>query len=129
MKQRFSLVLMLMSAVSFIYGQCECPPISDRPNVQIEDNGLGLGTDTWTCANNYILSGYVFIQSGQALTIEAGTVVKGAAGTGADASAMIVAKGGQLFAEGTADCPIIFTYEGDPLDGSVSTTHAVNVES
>ena len=24
MKQRFSLVLMLMSAVSFIYGQCEC---------------------------------------------------------------------------------------------------------
>ena len=120
MKQRFSLVLMLMSAVSFIYGQCECPPISDRPNVQIEDNGLGLGTDTWTCANNYILSGYVFIQSGQALTIEAGTVVKGAAGTGADASAMIVAKGGQLFAEGTADCPIIFTYEGDPLDGSVS---------
>ena len=79
-----------------------------------------MGTDTWTCANNYILDGYVFIQSGQALTIEAGTVVKGAAGTGADASAMIVAKGGQLFAEGTADCPIIFTYEGDPLDGSVS---------
>ena len=44
MKQRFSLVLMLMSAVSFIYGQCECPPISDRPNIQIEDN-VGLGTD------------------------------------------------------------------------------------
>ena len=33
---------------------------------------------------------------------------------------MIVAKGGQIFAEGTADCPIIFTYEGDALDGSTS---------
>ena len=120
MKQRFSLVLMLMSAVSFIYGQCECPPLADRPEVLISDAGQGVGSSSWTCDNTYILDGYVFVQSGQALNIEAGTVVKGAAGTGADAAAMIVAKGGQLFAEGTADCPIIFTYASDPLDGSVS---------
>ena len=62
----------------------------------------------------------MFVNSGQALTIEAGTIVKGAAGSGVDAAAMIVAKGGQIFAEGTADCPIIFTYEGDALDGSTS---------
>jgi hypothetical protein len=99
---------------------CECPPLSQRPDILISDMGTGTGTTTWTCDNTYILDGYVFVQNGQALTIEAGTVVKGAPGSGADAAAMIVAKGGQIFAEGTADCPIIFTFDGDPLDGSVS---------
>ena len=42
------------------------------------------------------------------------------AGQGADAAALIVARGGQLFADGTAACPITFTFEADPLDGSVS---------
>ena len=86
----------------------------------VADDGAGTGTTTWTCDNTYILDGYVFVNSGQALTIEAGTVIKGAAGSGVDASALIVAKGGQIFAEGGADCPIIMTYEADPLDGSVA---------
>ena len=66
------------------------------------------------------MDGYVFVNGGQALTIEAGTIVKGAAGSGVDAAAMIVSAGGQIFAEGTEDCPIIFTFEGDALDGSTS---------
>ncbi|MEO0405068.1 MAG: T9SS type A sorting domain-containing protein, partial [Bacteroidota bacterium] len=37
----------------------------------------------------------------------------------ADASALVVARGGQIMAEGTAESPIVFTYEADPLDGSV----------
>ena len=86
----------------------------------ITDNGEGTGTTAWTCDNNYILDGYVFINGGQALTIEAGTIIKGAAGSGVDAAAMIVSSGGQIFAEGTEDCPIIFTFEGDALDGSTS---------
>ena len=99
---------------------CDCPPLADRTEVIISDSGFGTGSTTWTCDNIYMLDGYVFVNNGQALTIEAGTVVKGMAGQGADASALIVARGGQLFAEGMADCPITFTYEGDPLDGSVS---------
>ena len=78
------------------------------------------GTTTWTADNVYILTGYVIVESGQTLTIEPGTVVKGAPGSGVDASALIVAKGGQLIADGTAEAPIIFTFEGDPLDGSVA---------
>ncbi len=78
------------------------------------------GTTTWTSNNVYILTGYVFVESGQVLTIEPGTVVKGAPGSGVDASALIVTKGGQLIADGTAEFPIIFTFEGDPLDGSVA---------
>ncbi|MGB0509511.1 MAG: hypothetical protein ACPGGB_01210 [Flavobacteriales bacterium] len=78
------------------------------------------GSTTWTANNTYILNGYVFVSAGQVLTIEAGTVIKGAAGSGADASALIVAKGGQIFANGTEAAPIVFTYEADPLDGSVA---------
>ena len=110
----------LFAAATVANAQCDCPPLSQRTDVTITDNGEGTGTTTWTCNNNYILDGYVFVNSGQALTIEAGTIVKGAAGSGVDAAAMVVAKGGQIFAEGTADCPIIFTYGGDALDGSTS---------
>ena len=107
-----------LALVGTVHSQCDCPPLSERIDVTISDDGAGTGTTTWTCNNNYILDGYVFVTNGQVLTIEAGTVVKGAAGSGVDAAAMIVSKGGQMFAEGTADCPIIFTHEGDALDGS-----------
>ncbi len=103
---------------SVAQSQCDCPPIGDRPIVNVASGGSG--TTTWTCSNTYVLDGYVFVQAGQALTIEAGTVVKGAAGSGVDAAALIVSRDGQILAEGTADCPIVMTYEGDPLDGSIS---------
>ena len=31
--------------------------------VTITDNGEGTGTTTWTCDNNYILDGYVFVNA------------------------------------------------------------------
>ena len=95
---------------------CGCPPLSARTEVTITDAGSGTGTATWTCDNTYILDGYVFVNSGQALTIEEGTVVKGAPGSGASASALIVARGGEIFANGSATCPITFTFQADPLD-------------
>lgn len=88
-------------------------------DIIVTDSGSGTGTTTWTSDNVYFLDGFVFVNSGQVLTIEAGTVIKGMPGTGADASALVVARGGQLFAEGTSTSPIIFTGEGDPLDGSL----------
>ena len=115
---RFYLTAAAVATMGIATAQCDCPPLSERTDVVITDNGEGTGTETWSCNNNYILNGYAFVNSGQALTIQAGTIVKGAAGSGVDASALIVSKGGQIFAEGTADCPIIFTYEGDALDGS-----------
>lgn len=84
----------------------------------ISDNGSGTGTSTWTSDNVYLLDGFVFVSDGQILTIEAGTVIKGMPGSGADASALVVARGGKLMAMGTADAPIIFTFEADALDGS-----------
>jgi hypothetical protein len=79
----------------------------------------GTGTTTWTSNNIYLLNGLIFVNDGQTLTIEPGTVIKGKPGQGENASALIVAKGGTLLAEGTAEKPIIFTAEADDLQGSV----------
>jgi len=90
--------------------------------VVITDNGSGTGTTTWTNDKVWILDGFVFVNAGQTLTIEPGTVIKGRAGTGANASALIVARGGKIIAQGTPSQPIIFTFEDDPMDGSVPVT-------
>ena len=70
---------------------------------------------TWTADKTWILDGLVFVNKGQSLTIEPGTVIKGETGTGADASALVVARGGTLNAAGTAAQPIIFTTIEDDL--------------
>lgn len=72
------------------------------------------GTDVyWTADKTYVLDGFVFVNDGQTLHIEAGTVVQGKPGQDVNASALIIARGGKIMAEGTAQNPIIFTYEGD----------------
>ena len=85
----------------------------------ISDAGQGTGTTTWTKNKEYILEGCVFVNPGQTLTIEAGTVIRGRTGQGEFASALIVARGGKIIAEGTPYEPIIFTVAGDDLQGSV----------
>ncbi|PSQ97794.1 MAG: hypothetical protein BRD55_01265 [Bacteroidetes bacterium SW_9_63_38] len=73
------------------------------------------GDVTWTNDYLWVLDDLVFVDEGQTLRIEPGTVVKGDPGTGADASALVVARGGTIFAEGTARRPIIFTSLKDDL--------------
>lgn len=85
----------------------------------ITDQGGGTGTVTWTSDTEYLLNGFVFVNDGQTLTIEAGTIIRGKTGQGSLASALIVARGGTIIAEGEKTNPIIFTVEGDDLEGSV----------
>lgn len=54
----------------------------------------------------YTMKGWVYIADGAELTIEPGTVIKGDKNTKA---ALIVERGGKLFAQGTASEPIVFT--------------------
>jgi hypothetical protein len=84
------------------------------------DDGSGTGTVTWTKENEYILEGFVFVNDGQVLTIEPGTVIRFRSGQAENASALIVARGGKIIAEGTKEEPIIFTSEHDDLQGSVA---------
>lgn len=73
------------------------------------------GNIEWTSDNEYILNGFVFVENGETLTIEAGTVIRGERGEGANASALIVARGGKIYANGTYHDPIIFTALDDDL--------------
>lgn len=122
-------------------GPCDCPPFASRDLVYITDNnGSGTGTTTWTCDHTYVLTAPVFVNPGDALTIEPGTVVQGRTGIVTDtitytlsngtpsqrvdylfsqlAGSLVVARGATLEAAGTESCPIVFTYEGDPMDHS-----------
>lgn len=85
----------------------------------ISDNGGGTGTTTWTADKKYLLEGIVFVNDGQTLTIEPGAVIRAKTGQNVNASALVVAPGGKIYAEGTPEAPIIFTVEGDDLQGSV----------
>lgn len=71
---------------------------------------------TWETGKVYTLGGRITVVSGVTLTIEPGVIVKGQAGTGANATALIVARGGKLMAEGTATSPIIFTSVADEIE-------------
>jgi len=69
----------------------------------------------WKTGKVYELTSRVTVVAGVTLTIQPGVVVKGEAGTGANATALLIARGGKLMAEGTADAPIIFTSVADEI--------------
>lgn len=71
---------------------------------------------TWEAGNVYVLGGRIAVLDGATLTIEPGVIVKGQAGTGANATALLIARGGKLMAEGTATEPIIFTSLIDEIE-------------
>ena len=95
--------------------ECDSGDEIDLNLTRVEDRGEGTGTMTWTRDRAWLLDGFVFVNEGQTLTIEPGTIVKGISGQGERASALIVARGATIIAEGTADMPIIFTAESDQL--------------
>lgn len=70
---------------------------------------------TWETGKTYILASRIAVTSGAILTIQPGVVVKGQAGTGANATALIIARGAKIMAEGTAAQPIIFTSIADEI--------------
>ncbi len=88
--------------------------------IEITDKGEGIGNYTMCNNRTYILNGFVFVNDGQTLDICAGTTIKGKFGQGENASALIVARGGTINANGTAAEPIIMTSESD--NGSLSLT-------
>ena len=62
---------------------CGCPPVTVRDTVWVTDNaGAGVGSQVWTCDHHYVLQGEVFVNPGDTLRIEPGTVVLGAGGEG-----------------------------------------------
>jgi len=66
---------------------------------------------TLTADTVWVINGLVTVNNGATLTIEPGTTIVGAAGTGAASSYLVIDKNSKIMAEGTAQAPIIFTSE------------------
>jgi len=104
--------------VTPIQGQTICVQDADLTGGQ---------TYFWTKENTYCLDGYVYLEAGGVLNIEAGTTIYGMESPTSNdaASALIITKDAQIFAEGTTAAPIIFTAEG-VVDGTISPDETVN---
>jgi uncharacterized membrane protein len=108
----------LFAAFLFVFNACkkdDDPVDPGTPVTEETKSGILTADETWTSDKVYLLDKKVVVDDGVTLTIEAGTIIKGKAGEGTQASALVVARGGMLMAEGTASNPIIFTSEADNI--------------
>jgi hypothetical protein len=124
-----------LKAQSNLGAECGCPPVASRTEVVVSSmTGYTAIANTYggeltqganfTCNNTYILDKKIYIPSGQTLTIEPGTVIKGAPNAvAAEATALTIMKGGKIIANGTESCPIVFTAQADPMDGTYPVTN------
>ncbi|NND08013.1 MAG: T9SS type A sorting domain-containing protein [Saprospiraceae bacterium] len=114
MKKVYLLIAYLLTHVAYIAAQTE---ITDASIEAGDTLRLVAGMD-------YTLDGYVYVEDGAVMMIEPGTVIKakGTTTTGDPSSALIVSRGGQIFAEGTVDAPIIFTSDEDDLSNPEDLT-------
>jgi hypothetical protein len=78
-------------------------PVVDEKEIEVTGD---IATTTWKADKKYILKGTCFVQAGQVLTIEPGTII---VGNKASKGTLVINEGGKLVAEGTADKPIVFT--------------------
>jgi hypothetical protein len=114
--------LSLLFAVGVTFSFTACDETDDDNSEEVEEITGNVVVEenitentTWTSENTYELAGRITVVDGVTLTIEPGTVIKGQSGTGSNATALLVARGGTLMAEGTASAPIIFTAINDEI--------------
>lgn len=70
---------------------------------------------TWFTDSIYTIRGRVAVKNGATLTIQPGCIIKGEPGSGANASCLVIAQGGKIYALGTESSPIIFTSTADSI--------------
>jgi hypothetical protein len=80
------------------------PVAFTQQNVVVVSGNITSDT-TWTPNNVYVLRGTVFVEN-SVLRIEAGTRI---VGEGASIGTLVITRSGQIYAEGRADAPIVFT--------------------
>ncbi len=115
--KKFNLLFSMVLISALLFTSCEKettdPIIDEDPTARITANITE--NTTWKSGNVYILGGRITVMNGVTLTIEPGVIIKGEAGTGANATALLVARGAKIMAEGTAAKPIIFTSVADEI--------------
>lgn len=121
------------SAQSDLGASCGCPAVGSRTEVLLSslavsggatDGDLTATNTILTCNKTYILDKKIYVPEGKTLTIAPGTLIKGRnTGDPLTANALIVSRGAKVFASGTESCPIVFTAEEDPMDGTYAMTN------
>lgn len=114
--KNFGKVALMLASVALFSSCKEDEPVVVEPtdNFLITENITS--NTTWTTGNTYVLGSRVAVTEGATLTIEPGVIVKGQAGAGPNATALIIARGAKIMAEGTAAEPIIFTTVADEIE-------------
>jgi len=109
-----------------------CDPVDDSATPDPDPVGETVLVDsdittdtTWGADNIYNLDGRVFVTDGATLTIEPGVIIKANAGSGVNASVLVVTRGSKIEAVGTATAPIIFTSASDNI--AYGTTAGTNL--
>ena len=109
-KAFIGLIILLMPLISHATTD-QGKPYKTITDADINASGyLFLSNDT-----NWVLNGFVYVENGAVLEIEAGTVVKANPGQVGDASALIISRGGYIKAVGNEIDPIIFTSVRDTV--------------
>ncbi|MFL2643630.1 MAG: hypothetical protein EVA44_02140 [Flavobacteriales bacterium] len=114
-------LLMILITILFVYACSDdelqiIEPINSVNSEVINVTGMLQGVNNWTSNNIYVLNQKVIVDAGSTLNIEAGTIIKGTAGQGSLASALVIARGGMINANGTENSPIIFTSVSDNIE-------------
>lgn len=99
--KRFALIAIIGLIVSGIAGAEE---ILVSENIET--------STTWTSDNVYNLQEQIYVLPGATLTIEAGTLIQSTSGGG---GSLAVCRGAKIYADGTAEEPIIMTSTDDDL--------------
>jgi len=115
------LLLLLSASFALSLGFTSCSddddddPVTPSTPANVVVEGTLTGVTTWTNDRIYELNGRVIVPTGATLNIAPGTIIKGRAGQDANASVLVVARGGTINAPGTAEAPIIFTSIADNI--------------
>jgi hypothetical protein len=111
-------ILLRAKAIALCLGLLGVAGNSRADNVIISNNITG--TVTWQSTNEYYLQGSIYVLSNAVLNIEPGTVVRGYSTFDTNApstvSALFITRDAKIYANGTAENPIVFTSETDDLN-------------
>lgn len=103
-------ILLMIAVLALILGACRkkdlYEPIDTSPKPASLLEGDILENKTLTNDRVWVLKGFVVVKNNSVLTIQPGTVIKGAIG---QKSALVIAPGSKIMADGTAGNPIVFT--------------------
>lgn len=111
-------LLLILVAFATVFTACKKDEETTPPPAGNGTNYINANitqNTTWETGKVYVLQSRIAVVSGVTLTIQPGVIVKGEAGTGANATALLIARGARLMAEGTATAPIIFTSVADEI--------------